>query len=219
MKKYPEYDINNVIAELNRLYEQEVVKGFIDNARYDLLLGYAVTNKGAVIENGHIKFLKEDNFSKRGDLRFYTDPTTEQMSKIYERKRLDTVCPNRDWQKEALQYVSAEYLKKFKAVEDKLLSKGKLWDLVAFAEHVPHANLELIEERLVKEGSSLQLLAYAMDVKFSDKDKIRKALHAICERDQAAESRVDFETKQLHFEHYMQFKNLFGSGKKETERE
>lgn len=220
MRKYPEYDINNVIAELNRLYEREVVKGFIRNSQYELMLGYAVSNKGAVIEGDRIRFYKEDKFSKKGEFRLYADGITETITKVFERYEFDkTMEPNLQWQKEALKYISPEFIEKLKSVEDKLFKGGKLWDLIAFAEHVPHANLERIEEELLKNGNSLQLLAYATDVELSDKDKIRKALNDICERDEAPESRVDLETKMLHADHYAQFKCLFGTGKKQTEIE
>ena len=220
MKKYPDYDINNIIAELTKLYEKEVVNGFITSARYDLLLGYAITNKGAVIEGDRIKFMKEDTISRKGGMHIYTDPITELISRTHDLKMVyKKVEPDRDWQKDALKYCSLEFLRKFRSVEERLISEGKLWDLIAFAEHVPHANLDKIEERLIKEGNSLQLLAYAMDVKFSDKDKIRKALYDICMKDQEPGSRVDSETKRLHKEHYLQFRNMFGSGQKPSENE
>lgn len=220
MKKYPDYDINNLIAELNKLYEREVVKGFINNLRYDLLLGYAVTNKGAVIDGGRIKFLREDRLSTRGSMRIYSDATTDAISKVFDRDLYNKgIEPNREWQNEALKYVSPEFLEKLRSVEDKIFKSGKLWDLIAFAEHFPHANLDRIEKKLVKEGSSLQLLAYAMDVSDADKDKVRKSLYDICIKDQSPESRVDGETKRLHTEHYLQFINMFGSGKIQTERD
>lgn len=220
MKKYPNYDINNLIAELNQLYEREVVKGFINSERYDLMLGYAVTNKGASINGDRIRFLKEDNITKSGGLRLYTDQTTEAIAKLFERKHFDKGTePNLNWKEEALKYIAPEFIAKLQTVEDKIFGFGKLWDLIAFAEHVPHANLDRIEKKLVEEGSSLQLLAYAMDVQEANKDKIRKALHDICVKDQSPESRVDGETRRLHAEHYLQFRNMFGSGNKQTEIE
>lgn len=220
MRKHQEYDINNIIAEMNKLYEREVIRGFINGERFDLMLGYAVTNKGAVIEDGRIRFLREDTISRKGNMVIYSDSTTDTISSIYDRRFFDkSVEPNLNWRNEVLKYISPEYKLKHRNVEEMLLKEGKIWDLIAFADHVPHVNLDKIEARLVREGSSLQLLAYAMDVPASNKDIIRKALHDICVKDKLPESRVDSETRRLHAEHYMQFKNMFGSGKKQTERE
>lgn len=177
MGKKTDFDIANIIAELSKLYEQEIIRGFVNSERYDLLFGYALTNKGGVIEGDSIRFYKENSFGKQGGLRLYTDKVTELLTKVFQRNCANIeIKPKLDWQSEALLYVSPSFIRRLKLEEDKLLKEANIWDIISFAQRVPHVNLNKIEEKLIREGNRVQLLAYAETVKLANKDKIREAL-------------------------------------------
>ena len=74
-----------------------------------------------------------------------------------------------------MQYISPEYIQKLKEDQAKVLQSFD-WDVISFAQHVPMADIEVLENKIIETGSGIKMLAFAKDVKGANINKLRKAI-------------------------------------------
>lgn len=217
-KKNPfEYEANKAIASLQNIYITQLLRGFTAAKRFDLVLGFAVTEKGAEIsEFGKLRFFREsdDNENSRIEVREYIDNETRMISAVYDNfiKGKEKIEPNLDWKKYAKKYVSREYKALLNKEQQEVLEKGLSWDILAFAEHVPLADIELLEDRIISYNDSLLLLAFAKDVRNANIPKLRAAFERIGNTRDETVSYVtngDYFTEKVAIDHKRLFNNEF----------
>lgn len=211
--------VDDAISELIGTYKEERIRGFLNAGRYDLILGYAIKEKGAVVTpNDRLKFFKMipveqstesenyeysiefkrehnlfiNNGNKKPEkekdteivvkkytdkLKEYVDRETTALAALYDAKiRGKGIKPNQDWEKECESHITPEYKQLLEKYTSLVIKQGNAWDVIAFAEHVPFADLNRLEDYIIETKDSFKILAFAIDVKGANLDKLGKAI-------------------------------------------
>lgn len=175
-------ELDETINKLKSEYLSDVLNSFIEHERYDLVLGFAKSKKGAVIKgDGKIYFVKtEENLAGKQTHVNYRDKQTDKITQVYNAKiKNKGIEPNAEWGIEAKNYVSNLYKGLVKKYEKLILEHCKDWECIAFASRVPLITIELFEDKIIDSNSSLKILAFAQEVKGANIQKLGSALKKI----------------------------------------
>lgn len=191
------YSADRAIEELKRFYYNDLMRTLIEKERFDLILSYAIFQKGAKIgARNNIKFEKQV-YLRGEEIRNiqYEDRETKMLEAIYDEKikGLD-IEPNLKWREEIVKFVSPQYLEKLKDEQNKVLQSFD-WDIIAFAQHVPFADKTLLEDRIIQTGNALKILAFAKDVDGAHIDKLRCAIEKTSDKDAINHFYIQFGSK------------------------
>lgn len=218
-------DIDDIIQKMNKEYYNDVLNSFIEKGRFDLILGFAIERKGAVLErDGRIKFMKRvDSYAGTSEFKSYKDAQTEKITALYQTqlKFIKNITPNKKWEKVAAKYVSNKYKALLKSAEDEMLRVGKDWELIAFAARVPLVDVSLFEDRIIESKNSLKILAFAEEVEKANLKKLGKALKQIGNTHTQivkTEYRGNVEYEEIPIDHIAIFEEKFGKIEEESEK-
>lgn len=179
MSRSKDYDINASINKLKKAYSELMVEAFAKECRFDCVLGYAITEKGGIIDGeAGLKFLTKVDDGYKIVEKEYADKQTSFISTIFKRygKR---ITPNLNWKDLAEEYLPHEYKKLLNFELEGLLERNNAWEMIAFAEHVPFAPISMLEDRIIDKRDSLKILAFAKDVKNANIKKLKKAIEKV----------------------------------------
>lgn len=213
MSKSKDYDINFSINKLKKAYTELILKSFVDKGRIDCLLGFALTEKGGIIdEKKHLRFIKQVERNGQMVEKEYLDEQTKFISTIYE-KYGKNITPNLKWKDEEREYIPDEYKILMKLELSGLLDQANPWEIIAFAEHVPFAPISKLEEKIIETKDPLKILAFAKDVKGANIKKLRAAIERVGNKHQEVrkcEYKGEVSYEKITIDHVGMFNEQFG---------
>lgn len=201
-----EVDVDYIINQLRKEFEEMIVDGFIRDDRKELLSGFLHTEKMRYFDAaGKLRLIKINNDGRisirrqfTGDLRnrdkddlfmhreadgsviyMISDysPLSRKIEAYYNKKVAGkNIEPNTKWKEHIKDYVNLDYINKVYEQEEFVLENGDAWECLAFASRVPCNNVKLFEDLIIACKKPSLLFAFASEVEGADIEKLRNAM-------------------------------------------